>query len=73
MSNTHSTFEDLVNDTLVVAVPINMIGLGFVVWKMKKIRDPEINKTYSKISIWMLKQLMIGIVVLVIALVATFY
>ena len=40
---------------------------------MKKIKDAKINKTYSKLSIWMLKQLLIGIVVLIIALVTTIY
>ena len=54
MSNAFSTFVQIYDDILNISIPLNMLGLGTVVWKIRKIKDQKINKTYSKLSIWML-------------------
>ena len=54
MTNAQSLLAHAFQDIVKISIPLNMMGLGAVVWKIRKIKDPMINKTFSKISIWML-------------------
>ena len=73
MSNSQTTYEEALHYTFIVSIPVNMVGLGMIVWKIRKIKDPKINKTYSRISIWMLYQLLFVAVLMIITLPATIY
>ena len=47
MSNSQKTIAKIFEDIEIVAIPFNMIGMGTIVWKIRKVRDPKINKTFS--------------------------
>ena len=70
MSNAQESFTAL-DYFFAVSIAVNMVGLGLIIWKMKKIKDPKNNKTYSKISIWMHYQLMFGLLMMILTLFAT--
>ena len=69
MSNAQESFSTL-DYFFAVSIAVNIVGLGLIIWKMKKIKDPKNNKTYSKISILMLYQLMLGLLMMILTLLA---
>ena len=68
-----NVFSKLVDYTCVISIPMQMLGLRMVVLKVRKIKDKEVNKTYSQISIWILKQLFLGLVFMIFALLLTIF
>ena len=63
----------MVDVVVIVSIPINIVGLGMIIWKIRKVKDRKVNKSYSKISIWMLYQLFAGMLFCIVTALAQVY
>ena len=58
--------QNIISLIFKVSIVFNFVGLLVVAIKMKYVKSAKINKSYSRISIWMLWQLFVGILFCII-------
>ena len=63
MYDNQQLIENLCNAT----APFNCIGIALIIFKIRKVRSPNNNKSYSKLSIWIYYQLIFGMTMAIAA------
>ena len=56
-----------------VSIALNTLGIPMLAYKLKKVMSSLKNKSFSKISVWMLVQLLVGVISCILLALAGIY
>ena len=54
-------------------IPLNALAICLLLWKLRKVRNSDVNKSFSVISIWIIYQIILGSIFCIIVSVLSIY
>ena len=54
-------------------ISLNTLAICLLLWKLRKVRNSEINKSFSVISVWIIHQIILGSIFCIIVSVLSIY